>query len=389
MSPLVYLLMLAHICVDMIQGGIAAVIPFLVLQNGFSYAAATMLVLAANIASAVIQPLFGWIGDRVARPWLLSLGVLLAGVGMAGIGVFQAYWLVVASALVSGVGNAMVHPEGGRIAFLAGGRRKEKSMSLFSLGGQIGFCVGPVVATAAVSAFGLRGMLSFLLACLPVSALLAAANRRLLAFGLREKGATGIDERDRWGMFSLVLGACSARSVVFYGVTSFVPLLIVANFGQTEQFASSVITVFAAVGALATFASGYASRIVRTPHLTVACYVGLVAAVFAFDQSRSLALSLAMVGAIACFLNLFNPPCIALGQGYLPQHLGMASGLTFGVAVAVGGVASPLLGLMGDAVGLRPVMWALLGVAVFGLCVSVALAALDGGGRGIGRWRAK
>lgn len=373
-NPLSYLLMGGHICVDMVQGGIAAVIPFLVLQSGFTYAQATMLVFAANIASAVIQPLFGWLGDRTARPWIMAAGVLLAGLGMAGIGLLGSYWLVVLSALVSGIGNAMLHPEGGRLAYLVGGDRKAESMSVFSVGGQIGFCVGPVITVAAVSALGLPGMTVYLALCLPMACVLMAFNGRFRAFGLRDDAATAAGgQRDRWGAFTLVLGACSVRSIVFYGVTSFVPLVLVASFAQSEQFASSMITVFAAVGALATLASGKVSQRIRTPQLMLGCFLLLALALLAFMASLWLGLSIALLMVFALSLNLFNPAAVTLGQGFLPHHLGMASGLTFGVAVAVGGVASPLLGLVGDAVGLQPVLGLMAIMALVGWALSLAL----------------
>ena len=373
-NPLSLLLMSGHICVDMVQGGIAAVIPFLVLQNGFLYAEATMLVFASNIASAVIQPVFGWLGDKVARPWLMALGVLLAGIGMAGIGLLSNYWMVVAAALLSGIGNAMLHPEGGRLAYLVGGTNKAQSMSIFSVGGQIGFCIGPVITVAAVTAFGLAGMTIYLLLCLPIALVLLRFTKRFLSYGVRDSSCEAADgAQDRWGAFSLVLGACSARSIVFYGITSFVPLILVASFAVDESFASSMITIFAAVGAVATIASGKAADFISVPRLMIGCFVVLVAALGIFLFSPWLVLSIGLLMVFAVCLNLFNPAAVALGQSFLPQHLGVASGLTFGVAVAVGGVAAPLLGLVGDAIGLTPVMLILAAIGVGGLGASLCL----------------
>ena len=165
-NKLPFVLMGGHICVDAAQGGLASVLPFLVIQSGFSYTEITALVLASNVASAVIQPLFGLMGDKKARPWLMSVGVALAGSDIALVGVLQSYWLVVLAAMVSGIGNAMLHPEGARLAYLAGGDDNAMSMSIFSVGGQIGFCLGPIISVAAVTAFGLSGTLVYLVLCL-------------------------------------------------------------------------------------------------------------------------------------------------------------------------------------------------------------------------------
>ena len=142
----------------------------------------------------------------------------------------------------------------------------------------------------------------------------------------------------------MVLGALSVRSIVFYGVTSFFPLYLVATFGASEDSASLLITVFSICGACATALSGFVVRRIETPKLMVACFALMAVALIVF--------------------------VLSLGQSYLPAHLGMASGLSFGVAVAVGGIASPLLGVLGDATGLVPVIWILVLCAIIGLVCS-------------------
>ncbi len=377
-NRLPYLLMGGHICVDAAQGGLAAVLPYLVLDGGLSYAAATFLVLASNIASAVIQPLFGWLGDRRARPWLMALGVALAGGGLAAIGLLKTYWLIVLAALVSGIGNAMLHPEGGRLANLVGGSDKAVSMSVFSVGGQVGFCLGPIIAVGAIQLFGLAGTLVFLVFCLPYAALLLAFNRRFLSFGLREQAAEGAQEtHDRWGAFGVVLGALSVRSIVFYGVTSFVPLFMIANFAVDQSFASALITVFSLAGAVATAASGVVSHRIKIPTLMMGGFALIAVALLAFVFGNNVALCIVALMLIAVGTNIFNPPAVALSQSYLPAHLGMASGLSFGVAVAVGGIVSPLLGTVGDAIGLTPVLLLLMAFALVGLGFSVATAVIE------------
>ena len=48
-----------------------------------------------------------------------------------------------------------------------------------------------------------------------------------------------------------------------------------------------------------------------------------------------------------------------LGQEYLPNRIGTASGVTLGLAVSAGGAVTPVLGLLADAYGLA---WALGGL---------------------------
>lgn len=45
-------------------------------------------------------------------------------------------------------------------------------------------------------------------------------------------------------------------------------------------------------------------------------------------------------------------PAIVLGQSYLPNRVGLSSGVTLGVAVAIGGGAAPIIGKIADLHGI-------------------------------------
>ena len=109
----------------------------------------------------------------------------------------------------------------------------------------------------------------------------------------------------------------------------------------------------------------------------IGCFVLMVASLASFLLSGSVWLCVAAVMVLAMCLNLFNPPAVALAQEYLPEHLGTASGLTFGVAVAVGGIASPMLGALGDGAGLASAIWVLAALAAAGLALSIGVAAIE------------
>ena len=60
-----------HLFTDIGQGSIPALLPFLIVRDHLSYAGASALILAATIASSVIQPVFGHLSDRRSLPWLM------------------------------------------------------------------------------------------------------------------------------------------------------------------------------------------------------------------------------------------------------------------------------------------------------------------------------
>src|SRR6266536_4295654 len=141
------LLAVAHLFDDVNQGVVPALIPFFVTEKGFTIAAAAGLVLAANAASSVLQPLFGQIADKKSAPWLVPGGLLLAGTGVALSGLAPSYVLALSAAAASGIGVAAFHPEAARQVHAASGARRATAMSLFAVGGSLGFAAGPALAT--------------------------------------------------------------------------------------------------------------------------------------------------------------------------------------------------------------------------------------------------
>lgn len=373
-----YLTMIGHTCSDINQGALSAILPFLVVGGGYSYMEATMLLFASNVASAIIQPLFGWLGDKKPRPWFMALGVFLAGLGMAGIGYAPNYALVVTSSLVSGLGIAMFHPEGGRVSNLAAGEKKGRGMSVFAVGGNIGFFVGPILCATFLTAFGLRGTAVFLVPAILCAVLLLAFNKRFVALGCAaDAAATGNQAREHKGLFAAVLSIMSLRSVLAYGLMAFIPLFLVGNLGQSEAFSSLAISLFSVAGAAATFTSGFVSEKIGPIRLLIVCSALAAAGIAAFTFSTSVGVAIVLTLFLAIVIDVCYPSTVALGMEYLPAHLGMASGLSYGVAVCFGGVAEPFLGLAGDNIGLVPVMFILAGVACVTLVLSVVLKKLD------------
>ena len=367
-----YLMMVAHLCDDLNQGALVAVIPFLVLHNGYSYAEVTALLLASNAASAIIQPLFGWLGDKKPRPWLMALGIFLAGIGMAGVGVLPNYPLIMASAMLSGIGVAMFHPEGGRLGNLTAGEQKGKGMSIFAVGGKLGFTFGPLVATAAITIWGLPGTLIFIIPSTLCAAVLLSQNKALLDFSNPDKGSSADNlYKDNWVGFGFVMGAISCRSIMYYAFLSFIPLFLVYNLGQEEAFASSVISLFALVCAVGTIASGWAGQALGTKKLIIVSYACVAVEVIIFAFNGSLIIALILIALLALTCDISYPSAVAMGQSFVPHHLGMASGLSFGVMVCIGGLMTPVFGLIGDYFGLQVVMLCVTAIAILGIAITL------------------
>jgi FSR family fosmidomycin resistance protein-like MFS transporter len=372
-------LSLGHLCVDLCQGALPALLPFLIAAHHWSYGQASALVLAATVSSSIVQPLFGHLSDGRSLPWLLPGGVALAAAGIALAGVAGSYGATFAVVVASGLGVAAYHPEASRFANYVAGERRATAMSFFSVGGNAGFALGPVLVTPLALGLGLGGTPLVALAPAVVAVLIARELGRLRAFR-PSSAATAADaddgaEPDQWRPFALLSAAVAARSVVYFGLMTLVPLYFVAELHASKATANSALTVMLAAGAIGTLIGGRladrfgrrvvlrTSMAVLTPLIVVLLLGGVGVAIGA----------LALIGAatIATF-----SVTVVMGQEYLPSRLGIASGVTLGLAIGFGGLGAAILGAVADATSLRT---ALEVVAVLPLpALALALALPEG-----------
>jgi len=155
------LVTLGHLASDINQGAIPALLPFFIDEYHLSYAAAASIVFAANIVSSIVQPILGHLSDRLGKVWLMPLGIILAGIGIALSGVVDSFPLILVSIALSGLGVAAFHPDAARLVHRLAQEDKAKGMSIFAVGGNAGFALGPLLATASILTWGLKGTLVF------------------------------------------------------------------------------------------------------------------------------------------------------------------------------------------------------------------------------------
>ena len=94
-----YVLMMGHLCADLGGGALPAILPFLMVQKGLTYTQTAGLTFALSSVGSIIQPLFGNMADKHARPWLMTLGILMAGCGISMLGFVDSYWIMFALVL--------------------------------------------------------------------------------------------------------------------------------------------------------------------------------------------------------------------------------------------------------------------------------------------------
>jgi FSR family fosmidomycin resistance protein-like MFS transporter len=340
-----------HLAADFASGSVPALIPFLTDKFHLSYALAAMLLLAATVSSSLVQPLFGFWSDRRGALWLIPGGVMLAGLGIGGAAISPAYPLVVVLVFAGGLGVAAFHPEGAKYAAYASGHKRASGMSYFNIGGNAGYALGAFVTGQLVVWLGLVGGL---FAMAPVL-LLSLALVRLaphLSVLKPETGVAALQRVDDRRSAMAVLGVVIAlRSVAWFTLLAFVPLWVV-SLGHSKADGSRLLFLMLLAGALGTLMLGpVADRIgLRRTLVVTQTLIAPLILVFVYVGGVPGTVALMLVG--VCVVGTFGVTMV-LSQLYLPRHVGMASGLSVGLSMGIGGVAAVGLGAVADAIDLK------------------------------------
>lgn len=366
-------LAVSHMFNDVSQGAVPALIPFLVVQRGLSYVAASGVVLAATVISSFIQPCLGYYSDRHPIPWLMPVGVLIGGLGIALAGVAPSYWLIIVSVLISGMGVAAFHPEGSRFANYVSGQRAS-GMSFFTVGGTIGFALGPVIMTPLVITFGLPGTLMMALPALLVAIFLSRELPRLVALrpekGQSVSSASGTEAQ--WFAFGRLTVVIVLRTSIYFGLMTFVPLYYVGVRSVSIAEANTALTVMLISGAVGSLLGGHLADRVGLKTVLVGSLYAIAPLILGFVYAPGVwaLICLALIGITTIGSSAV---LVLMGQAYLCMHLGVASGITLGLAIGLGGLAVPIFGAVADHYGLNAVLYSMVALPIVALIFAHSL----------------
>ncbi len=364
------LLSIAHIVNDANQSAIPAMIPWLISHRGLNLATAATLVLAMNLSSSVVQPFFGHWSDRRSMPWIIPAALVLACTGTAAIGLVHSLPMMWLAALIAGIGTAAFHPESSRFANFFAGAKRATGVSIFTLGGYLGFAVGPILTTPLILHFGLEGTAFLAIPGVVLATILLFSQQHFHATRARANRAVNARPSmpDDWRAFGALVAVVVLRSTTFFAGVTFLPIFAISVAHASKTGGSIVLAAMLLVGSLGTMWGGrLADRFGRRRIIAISM-VGTLVGAAALAWVGTFAPSITLVVLAASFfglsVGLSAGVIVVLGQEYLPNRIGVASGVTLGLAVTIGGLAQPLFGAIGDRFGSVPIFES---VAIFAL----------------------
>jgi FSR family fosmidomycin resistance protein-like MFS transporter len=234
-------------------------------------------------------------------------------------------------------------------------------------------------------AMGIRGSLLLLIPAFVFAIILHKHMKGLgsviTAHKNRAKSAGHANQRYKWIPFGFLTSTIICRSIIFFGFNTFLPLYWIhdmsASAGADPKAAGGMaLTVLLMSSAAGTFLGGKLGDRFGgwKVSLIALSLLPLTIALFLAATRADLAM-LSLVPLGMCLSATFSI-MVVMGQSYLPTRIGLAAGITLGLAGSIGGLVTPLLGRIGDTYGLHAALSVLLAVAatslVLATCTMVA-----------------
>lgn len=363
-----------HFIVDLLNGQRSLLFTFFSLMLGLTNSGLGILTSCYVIASAVAQPIFGFLTDRIGARRVVSGGVLGMGLFFT-LAMFFPGWPAVVLLILASICSGAFHPAGASEATLAGRNRlhgrEAVASSLFFLFGQMGFGIGPMIGGPIIGYLGITGLLLLSFFTLPIGLI---AFRELKEMdNTRKKPAVTVSSHidsssSNKVIFSrallLMVGISAFQSWSQSSITAYMPRFL-ADKGLTASEYGIVVGLFTAGSAIGCMVGGEmadrtsrktviaGSLILSTLPLSLIAFTGL-----SFWLYPLMFLSGLLTGGPFSVI-------VVQAQKVIPGGMGLASGLTLGFIFSAGAIGTIFTGMLADSMGF---------VAAFYLTAVIALA---------------
>ena len=352
---------LSHLLNDTLQSVITAVYPLLKESMALSFVQIGFITLVYQISASVFQPLVGFYLDKKPNPWFLPIGMSFTLIGLVVLAFSGTLHQVLFSVFLVGIGSSILHPEASRLTSLASGGKRGLAQSVFQVGGNMGSSLGPLLAALCIAPYGQRNIVFFaLLALCAIIVMIPICRwykRKLKALRLNKDGMktevmSPLSRKKTIFSLSVLLILIFSKYVYLASITSYYTFFLIEKFDVTVRDSQFFLFAFLFASALGILLGGPVGDKVGRKYVIWASILG--AAPFSLIMPHANLLWTCILSIlIGLILSSAFSAILVYAQELLPSKLGLISGLFFGLAFGIAGIASAVLGGLADKFGIE------------------------------------
>lgn len=353
-------LSLLHLLNDLLQSVLSASYPLLKEDLDLNFTQIGTITLVYQLAASVFQPVVGYFFDKRPVYWGVTLATTFTLLGIIGLALAPTMMLILISVFIIGLGSSVLHPEASRITSLASGGKRGLAQSLFQVGGNLGGSLGPLLLALLVAPYGRHRIIVFVLftfiayvvaypICKWFKSYLSQMKEQHIEMKVQSVRPLSVG-MTLFAIFILMILIFS-KYIYMASLTSYYTFYLIEKFGVSVQHSQIFLFVFLIATAVGTLAGGpIGDRIGRKSVIWISI---LGTAPFSILMPHvGLWATVALSFCVGFMLSSAFPAILLYAQELLPYRLGLVSGLFFGFAFGIAGIASAVLGSFADVYGI-------------------------------------
>lgn len=316
--------------------------------------------------SALTQPFFGWISDRVGPRWLAAGGVLWMTVFYSGAVYIPGTWGLLCL-IVAALGSSSFHPVGTVQATLQGRHRLQgretTAASLFFMAGQLGHFIGPVITGLILFRLGLPAMIVLPIVSIPIGFALLYQLRHNHPHPKAKDSDGKIRLQAAWSFIILLAIVATLQSWSQANMINFFPKYL-KDLGLNAATYGNIAGLFMGGSALGNVIGGYyGDRFAKRKVAALALFLASIP-IFVMSQigwSPWLYLLIPVAGACTGSVHSIM---VVLAQRIVSGGMALASGLILGFIFSSGTLGMLLTGPIAENYGFPTVLMMTTGLVL-------------------------
>ena len=352
-----------HFLNDLLQAVISASYPILKNDLLLSFGQIGLIGLVYQLSASVFQPFVGFYFDKKPAVWSLPVGTLFTLTGLMFLAFVSDVFLIYPSVFLIGIGSSILHPEAAKLTSMASGGKRGLAQSFFQVGGNFGGSLGPLLIALIVAPYGRRYIVFFsifsMLALMVVTPV-CKWYRNILHAISRNRSDIMNEKQTPFPMgktifaIAILLTLIFSKYIYMTSLTNYYTFYLIEKFDVTIQFSQVLLFVFLCATAIGTLIGGTLSDKVGRKYVIWISILG--ASPFALLMPHVTFLwTIILSFCTGLVLSSAFPAILVYAQELLPGKTGLVSGLFYGFAFGVAGIASAVLGSMADIYGIESI----------------------------------
>jgi FSR family fosmidomycin resistance protein-like MFS transporter len=353
---------LSHLMVDVFNSARPVLLTYLGLGE-------TQIAVISTIyiwASALTQPFFGWMSDRVGPRWLAAGGLLWMTIFFTG-AVYVTGTGGLVCLIIAALGSSSFHPVGTAQATLQGrdhlAGRETTAAALFFMMGQLGHFIGPILTGLILAWLGLHWLVILPIVSIPIGFSLAYQLRHNHPHPRPAEGDGRIRLQAGIGFIILLAAVATLQSWAQSNMIAFVPKYI-KDLGQSALTYGNIAGLFMGGSALGNVIGGhlgdkFTKRKVAATALFLAAFPVFTVSQIGWSPWLYLLIPLsgACTGAVHSIM-------VVLAQRAISGGMALASGLILGFIFSAGALGLLITGPLAEKHGFPTVLLMTMGLVL-------------------------